>query len=221
MTQQNNVPVVPGIHWKLFLTFFRIGLFTFGGGFAMLPLIEREITDNKKWIKPEELIDMIALAQSMPGPVAVNASIFIGRQMAGVSGAIAAMLGCVLPSVLVILIIAIGTAGFQDNIFVQQFFTGILAAVTALILLTAIKMGRRVVKDWLTLLLAIAATVLVAFLRVHALLIILGGALLGFILYWTHPALVRRVTGQDRHTAQKNGDNPKKPSPDTDKGAES
>ena len=182
--QQMTGQSVPRIRLKLFLTFFRIGLFTFGGGFAMLPLIEREITDNKKWIDPDELIDMIALAQSMPGPVAVNASIFIGRCLAGTTGAVAAMLGCTLPSVLVILAVAIGTTNFQNNPLVQHFFTGVLAAVTALILLTAIKMAKRVVHDWITALLAVSATILVAVFRVHALLIIISGALVVAVWQW-------------------------------------
>lgn len=186
------------VRLKLFTTFFRIGLFTFGGGYAMLPLIEREMTETKKWIKPDELIDMIALAQSLPGPVAVNASVFIGRHMAGASGAFAAMVGCTLPSLLVILTIAMTTATLQENPYVQQFFNGVLAAVTALILLTAVKMGRRAIHDYLTALLALIATVLVVFFNVHALLVILGGAAVGFILYWIHPDLVMRVTGIDR-----------------------
>lgn len=189
---------VPRIRLRLFLTFFRIGLFTFGGGFAMLPLIEREITNRKKWVEQDELIDMIALAQSMPGAVSINASIFIGRRLAGTSGAISAMLGCTLPSILVILAIAIGTTSLQDNPLVQHFFTGVLAAVTALILMTAIKMAKRVVHDWITALLAVLSMILVAFFRVHALLIILCGASVGFLLYWFYPDLVKRVTGDDR-----------------------
>ncbi|MDW7656331.1 MAG: chromate transporter, partial [Bacillota bacterium] len=121
------------------------------------------------------------------------------RRLAGASGAIAAMLGCTLPSVLVILAVAIGTTNFQNNQLVQHFFTGVLAAVTALILLTAIKMAKRVVHDWITALLAVAATILVAIFRVHALLIIIGGATVGFFLYWLHPGLVLRTTGFDRH----------------------
>lgn len=186
------------IRLQLFTTFFRIGLFTFGGGFAMLPLIEREVADNKKWIKPDELIDMIALAQSLPGPVAVNTSIFIGRHLAGFSGAVSAMLGCVLPSFLVILVIAMTTANVKENVYVQMFFTGVLAAVTALILITAIRMAHRVIKDWLTALLAMASTLLVAFCGVHALLVIIGGALLGLVLYFIHPSLVRRATGKEK-----------------------
>jgi chromate transporter len=186
------------VQLRLFTTFFRIGLFTFGGGYAMLPLIEREMTETKKWIKPDELIDMIALAQSLPGPVAVNASVFIGRHMAGASGAFAAMVGCTLPSLLVILAIAMTTATLQENPYVQQFFNGVLASVTALILLTALKMGRRAIHDYLTGLLALIATVLVAFFNVHALLVILGGAAIGFLLYWVHPGLVQKVTGVNR-----------------------
>jgi len=98
--QGKTAQPIPYLRLKLFGTFFRIGLFTFGGGFAMLPLIEREITDHKKWVQADELIDMIALTQSMPGPVAVNASILIGRHLAGASGAVVAMLGCTLPSFL-------------------------------------------------------------------------------------------------------------------------
>jgi len=193
--QGKTAQPIPYLRLKLFGTFFRIGLFTFGGGFAMLPLIEREITDHKKWVQADELIDMIALAQSMPGPVAVNASILIGRHLAGTSGAVAAMLGCVLPSFFVILAIALTTANFQTNPYVQQFFTGVLAAVTALILMTAIKMARRVVRDWITALLAIAAVILVAFFRVHALLVLLGGAVVGLGLFFLHPALTDHVTG--------------------------
>ena len=194
--QGKTAQPIPYLRLKLFGTFFRIGLFTFGGGFAMLPLIEREITDHKKWVQADELIDMIALAQSMPGPVAVNASILIGRHLAGASGAVVAMLGCTLPSFFVILAIALTTANFQTNPYVQQFFTGVLAAVTALILMTAIKMARRVVRDWITALLAIAAVILVAFFRVHALLVLLGGAVIGLGLFFLHPALTDHVTGR-------------------------
>ena len=194
--QGKTAQPIPYLRLKLFGTFFRIGLFTFGGGFAMLPLIEREITDHKKWVQSVELIDMIALAQSMPGPVAVNASILIGRHLAGTSGAVVAMLCCTLPSLLVILAIALTTANFQTNPYVQQFFTGVLAAVTALILMTAIKMARRVVRDWITALLAIAAVILVAFFRVHALLVLLGGAVVGLGRFFLHPALTDHVTGR-------------------------
>ena len=194
--QGKSTQPIPHLRLKLVGTFFRIGLFTFGGGFAMLPLIEREITDNKKWVQPDELLDMIALAQSMPGPVAVNASILIGLHLAGTSGASAAMLGGSLPSVLVILVIALTTTNIQSNPYVQQFFTGVLAAVTALILATAIKMARRVVHDWITATLAVAGLLLVALFRVHALLVLLGGAAVGLLLYALHPNLTDRVTGR-------------------------
>jgi chromate transporter len=105
------------------------------------------------------------------------------------------MLGCTLPSFFVILAIALTTANFQTNPYVQQFFTGVLAAVTALILMTAIKMARRVVRDWITALLAIAAVILVAFFRIHALLVLLGGAVVGLGLFFLHPALTDHVTG--------------------------
>jgi chromate transporter len=185
-------PLQPHIRWRLFTTFFRIGLFTFGGGFAMLPLIEREVSVTHKWIETDELLDMIALSQSMPGPVAINSSIFIGRHLAGTSGALAAMLGCTLPSFLVILTIAISSAGFQDNKYVQFFFNGVLAAVTALILVTSIKMAKKVIKDWITAALGLGAIILVAFFKVHALISILSGAGVGFLLYWLKPVLAKK-----------------------------
>jgi chromate transporter len=180
--------------WQLFATFFRIGLFTFGGGFAMLPIIEREMVTNKKWLKADELLNIFALAQSMPGPVAVNASTFIGRQLAGTSGAVMAMLGATLPSVLVILIVAAGLAGFQEQPAVQYFFRGVLACVTALILLTAIKMARKVIHGIWSLLLTVLTVFCVTVLQVHALLTIIGGALAGALIYLLRP-LIKKDRG--------------------------
>src|SRR5690554_2733161 len=94
------------ILWELFITFFKIGAFTFGGGYAMIPLIQCEVCDNKCWVKEEDIVNVLALAQTVPGAIAVNASTFIGHRIAGFQGALAATLGVVLPSFLIILSLA-------------------------------------------------------------------------------------------------------------------
>ena len=96
---------MPTSLFKLFATFFRIGLFTFGGGYAMIPLLERDIVQRNAWIKPAEFTDLLALAQSAPGVFAVNMAVFVGYRLRGVTGAVAAAFGCALPSVVIILLI--------------------------------------------------------------------------------------------------------------------
>ena len=118
---------------KLFKTFFKIGLFTFGGGYAMIPLIQREVIERHKWIDEKDFLDMLVLAQSTPGPIAVNTSVFVGYKMAGVAGAIAATLGTVLPSFIVILLLALFFAEVRENRFIDAAFRAMRPAVIALI----------------------------------------------------------------------------------------
>ena len=118
---------------KLFTTFFKIGLFTFGGGYAMIPLIQREVIERHKWIDEKDFLDMLVLAQSTPGPIAVNTSVFVGYKMAGVAGAIAATLGTVLPSFIVILLLAFFFAEVRENRFIDAAFRAMRPAVIALI----------------------------------------------------------------------------------------
>ena len=118
---------------KLFTTFFKIGLFTFGGGYAMIPLIEREVIEKKRWIEKNDFLDMLVLAQSTPGPIAVNTAVFVGYKVAGVLGAIAATLGTVLPSFMVILSLALFFAEVRENLYVDAAFRAMRPAVVALI----------------------------------------------------------------------------------------
>lgn len=118
----------------LFATFFKIGAFTFGGGYAMIPLIQREIVDKKQWATNEDLLDIIAIAESTPGPIAVNAATFIGSKIDGFFGALFATLGVVLPSFITILAVSFAIAQFEHIKIVQYAFTGIRAAVLALII---------------------------------------------------------------------------------------
>ena len=130
------------IYWESFLTFFKIGLFTFGGGYAMIPIIEKEIVDKHKWVTKEEMLDLIAIAQSCPGVFAINISIFIGYKLRSVRGAIATAFGTALPSFLVILAIAIFFHQFADNKVIAAMFRGLRPAVVALIAVPTFNLAR-------------------------------------------------------------------------------
>ncbi len=143
---------------KLFTTFFKIGLFSFGGGFAMIPLIQREVIEKHKWIDEKDFLDMIVLAQSTPGPIAVNTSVFVGYKMAGVAGAIMATLGTVLPSFMVILLLALFFAEVRENRYVDAAFRAMRPAVVALIVAPLIGL----VKGMKWYMMAVAAAVAIA-----------------------------------------------------------
>jgi chromate transporter len=122
------------IYTEAFSIFFKIGAFTIGGGYAMVPLIEDEIVTKRRWIAKEDFIDLLAIAQSAPGILAVNISIFIGYRLRGIRGSIVTALGTILPSFLIILAIALFFHNFKDNVYVERIFKGIRPAVVALIL---------------------------------------------------------------------------------------
>ena len=127
----------------LFVTFFKIGLFTIGGGYAMIPLIEREVVDRHAWINREDFLDLLAIAQSAPGVFAVNISIFIGYRLRGVRGSVFCALGTVLPSVIIILAIAMFLGQFRENRVVANVLKGIRPAVIALILTPTIRLASK------------------------------------------------------------------------------
>lgn len=131
----------------LFWTFFKIGLFTFGGGYAMIALIEREISDKRKWITHKEMLDLVAIAETTPGVIALNAATFVGAKIAGFWGALAASIAVVIPSVIIISAIGAVYEKFGANKYVQWAFLGIRAAVAALILNAVFKMYKSVDKS--------------------------------------------------------------------------
>ena len=133
--------------WNIFLVFARIGAFTIGGGYAMLPIIRNEIV-RRGWLKDEDFTDIIALAQSAPGLLAVNISIFTGYKLRGTAGSIVATLGSILPSFLIILAIAMVFSGYQDNPFVIKVFKGIRPVVVALIAVPMIDMAKKSNRKW-------------------------------------------------------------------------
>lgn len=126
----------------LFFSFFKIGMFTFGGGYAMIPLIQQEVIFRRKWIEEKDFLDLLTLAQSVPGPIAVNTSVFVGYRMRGLRGAAAALLGTVLPSFAIILAIALFFAGIRENPTVDAAFKGMRPVVVALIIGPVISLSR-------------------------------------------------------------------------------
>lgn len=169
---------------KLFWIFFKIGAFTFGGGYAMIPLIEREMVEKQKWISGDEIIDIFAVAESVPGAIAINTSTFIGYKVAGFWGAIVAMFGVALPSFLIITIIAAVFSQFQDLPLVKAAFEGIRAAVVALITVSGIKIAKSAIKNKIAMLITLVAFVLLVFVDVHAIVLIILGAIAGLLMSW-------------------------------------
>ena len=159
--------------WKLFGVFAKMGAFTIGGGYAMLPLIEQEMT-SRGWISREDIQDIIVLAQSAPGILAVNMAIYTGHKIKGLPGSIVAAVGAVLPSLLIILLIAMFFTEFKDNDIVRRIFQGVRPAAVALILTAGVRMAGTACGAWWTWLLVAASALLVAFLKVSPIWIILA-----------------------------------------------
>lgn len=168
---------------EIFVTFFKIGAFTIGGGYAMLPLIEKEVVDQKKWVKEEEIVDIFAIVQSVPGVIAINTAMFVGYKKARVKGAVSAALGVILPSFLIIIAIYYVLSGIKDNMFIQKAFEGVRAGVTALILLTAIKLSKKTIKNYTAAIIAVIAFILMVFFEMHAILIVIAGGIVGYMMY--------------------------------------
>lgn len=165
----------------IFMIFFRIGGFTFGGGYAMLPAIQMEIVDRRKWATDEEVIDYYAIGQCTPGIIAVNTATFIGYKRKGIIGGIVATLGMVAPSLLIITTIATFFQHFQDIEIVQHAFGGIRVVVAALIANTVIKMASQSIKNWLGIILFVLAFFAVAILKISPIIIIVVSAITGII----------------------------------------
>ncbi|KKI89442.1 chromate transporter [Bacillus sp. SA1-12] len=172
--------------WKiivhLFWTFFKISPITFGGGYAMLPIIEKEVVHKRNWAKSEDLTDVFAIAGTVPGAIAVNAATFVGHRIAGLRGAIAAALGTLTPTFIIVLFLSSMLASFQENPHVEAAFYGIRSATVALIVYAGIKMSRTSLIDKTTSLLAGSMFIAMLFFHWHPVFIILIGAILGILI---------------------------------------
>ena len=177
--------------WQIFLVFAKIGAFTIGGGYAMIPLIQAEMS-RRGWIPDEDLPDIVALSQSAPGVMAVNISIFAGHRLRGIKGSIAATLGSITPSFLIILAIAMFFTAFKDNPWVEKAFKGIRPVVISLIAIPMVNMARKSCKTWWAWVLAVGSLVLVAFLNVSPIYIILCVLVLGFAVTYYKEGLWKR-----------------------------
>ena len=175
-------------YWQLFTSFFKIGAFTFGGGWAMISVIEKEIVDRHGWIEREEFLDLLAIAQSMPGILAVNIATAIGDKIGGMKGSIVASLGTILPSFLIILSIAIFLTPetIKNNRVLSAIFMGIRPAVVALIIapvVTSAKAARLTIKTvWIPLVVALMISLNLGVVSNPIIYIILGG--MGGYLFW-------------------------------------
>lgn len=164
---------------SLFGTFFKIGAFTIGGGYAMLPLIQREVAEKRKWIEESTMLDIVAIAESTPGPIAINTATFVGTRAAGFWGAFASTLGTVLPSFLIITCLSYILGELLDYEPVRYAFNGIRAGVIALIVKALWGMAKVCPRNLFSAILCVAAFSVVLFTGVNVLFVILGGALIG------------------------------------------
>lgn len=169
------------IYWNLFFCFFKLGLVTIGGGMAMIPIMEEKICEKYKWMTSEEILDCIAVSQSLPGVIAVNMATFVGYKKKGVVGAAVSTFGVILPSFVIIILVVSFLRSVEGNRYVQGALEGIKAAATGLIAFAAYKMGKQTLKNpfqWVT---AASAFVLVAVAGINAVWVILAGILAGEI----------------------------------------
>ena len=166
---------------KIFLTFFKIGAFTFGGGYAMIPLIQKEAVENHHWVEDEDILDIVAIAESTPGPIAINAATFVGYRVKGFAGALAATFGVVLPSFVVILTISYVLQQFRDLKVVDYAFRGIRVGVLVLMLKALIKMFKTNRKGIVAYGIMGLSFVLTAVWNVNTFLIIALCAVLGLV----------------------------------------
>lgn len=172
------------LYLEIFTTFSKIGTFTIGGGYAMLPLIQKEVVEKKGWLSKEDFLDVLAISQSAPGVFAINISIFVGERLKGFKGGVVAALGSTLPSFVIILLIAMFFSSFKDNGVVNSIFMGIRPAVVALIAVPLIGMSKTINLNRYTSLIPIATLLLIVLLGISPIYLIMAGAILGLFYFY-------------------------------------
>ncbi|MDL2251516.1 chromate transporter [Odoribacter sp. OttesenSCG-928-J03] len=168
---------------QLFWTFFKIGLFTFGGGYAMIPLIQKEVVSRRKWMDESEFLDMLAIAQSVPGPISLNTAVFVGNKVGGRKGTLLTSLGIILPSFIVILLVALVFTQFKENPVVERVFKGIRPAVVALIAAPLWKMGKQAKITLKTIWLPVVAILLIWLGGLSPIYVVIGVIIAGILHY--------------------------------------
>ncbi len=162
-------------YWKLFLSTFTLSAFTFGGGYVIVPLMQKKFVEELKWIEEDEMLDLVAIGQSAPGPIAVNTSILVGYRMAGIPGAFLTVFGTVLPPLIIITVISYFYIAFRDNKFVNALLLGMQAGMAAVIVDVIIGMASKIIKNKhvLPIIVMIAAFIATALLNVNIIIILL------------------------------------------------
>ena len=186
--------------WTLFITFAKVGVMTFGGGYAMLPILEREVVKNHNWTTSEQMLDYYAIGQCTPGIIAVNVSTFIGYKTRGILGAIVATFGMVFPSLVIITALASVLKMFQDNVYVKKAFAGIRIAVCALMVTAVIGLVRKAVSNIPTAIVAVAALLLQMLLGVSPVIIVICTVAFGLIMYFS---TIKRNNDSENKEVQK------------------
>ena len=165
--------------WQVFLSFFKIGAFTFGGGYAMIPLIQNEAVEQRHWVTDDDILEVVAIAESTPGPIAINSATFVGYKAAGVLGSVCATLGVVLPSFVIILALSFVLRQFHELEAVRYAFFGIRAGVLALLVKALWTMYQKSPKGWVSYVVMAASFVLTAIFDVNVIFVIIGCAVFG------------------------------------------
>lgn len=189
--QQNKVSL-----WRIFLTFLKVGAFTFGGGYAMIAILQEELVGKKQWITDGDMLNMIVIAESTPGVIAVNTATSVGFKLRGVLGALVATLGVALPSFCIIFALSFAIQAFRDNVWYQAAFQGIQACVAILVINAFIKMSRQLDKDVFSFVVMFAAFAVAVFTNFNVIFVILIGAALG-VCY----TLIVEAVGKKKQTA--------------------
>ncbi len=165
--------------WTLFYTFFKIGAFTFGGGYAMIPIFEREFVHDRDWITSEDMLNYVAISQSTPGVIAVNMATFIGYRRRGFWGSLVATLGVIIPSIIVISIIAAFISNFNEYIYVQKALKGINIAVAVILVSAVLNLSKKSIVDVIGFFLALIAFLAVVLFKVNSIWLIIFALIVG------------------------------------------
>lgn len=171
------------VYIKLFISFLKIGAFSFGGGYAMLPLIQEEIITKNGWLSLKEFIDVLAISQMTPGPIAINSATFLGYKIGGILGAVVSTLAVVTPSLVIILLIAHFLKKFKESKYINCFFKGLRPVIIGLIASAAILVAKKTIIDVKSLIITLAIFYLITYKKLHPILCIVIAGGLGVVLY--------------------------------------
>jgi chromate transporter len=169
--------------WEIFLAFAKVGIFGYGGGPSMIPLVQVEVVDAHHWLTSEEFVDTLAMGNALPGPIATKMSAYIGYKLAGLPGAVVGVTGMILPSIILMLALAGILLAYKDTHYVQASLKAVRPVVIALLAITVWEIFPSSIKSWDTALIGVGAFMIVAFLNVHPALAIVAAVVLGVLVY--------------------------------------